>query len=77
MQVGSAQTQHRRARPDALLRIVEAGAVLEVPISDHHFPVVSAFNDMSLHLFPATGVQLPVLPLEGLLLNDIMHCPAW
>ena len=60
MQVGSAQTQHRRTRPDALLRIVEAGAVLEVPISDHHFPVVSAFNDMSLHLFPATGVQLPV-----------------
>lgn len=50
-QVGSTQAQHRRGRPDALLRAVEAGQVLEVPVSDCGFPVVSAFNDMSFHLF--------------------------
>lgn len=57
MQSGTAQAQHRRARPEALLGTVESGSVLEVPVSDHHFPVVSAFNDMSLHLFPTAAAS--------------------
>ena len=44
-------------RPSALLHAVESGCVLELVIHDHEFPVVSAFNDMSLHLFPPTGVR--------------------
>ena len=49
---GSAQAQHRRAKPVALLRAVEEGAVLELPVPERGFPVAGAFNDMGLHLFP-------------------------
>jgi hypothetical protein len=27
--------------------------VLELPVPDHRFHMASAFNDMSLHVFPA------------------------
>jgi len=43
------------ARPDRLLRLAEAGAVLEVPVPDGGFHVASAFNDSSLHIFPAAA----------------------
>ena len=56
---GSVQAQHRRARPEWLLRAVVEGAVLEVPVLDHGFPIVSAFNDMGLHLFPALPGEPP------------------
>ncbi len=43
----------RGNRPERLLQLVEAGVVVELPVSDHGFHVASAFNDMSLHVFPA------------------------
>ncbi|KAI8471053.1 MAG: hypothetical protein J3K34DRAFT_458516 [Monoraphidium minutum] len=39
-------------RPGRLLRLAEAGAVLELPVPDGAFHVASAFNDSSLHVFP-------------------------
>ncbi|GBF96544.1 hypothetical protein Rsub_09127 [Raphidocelis subcapitata] len=39
-------------RPERLLRLVEAGAVTELPVPDGSFHVASAFNDSSLHTFP-------------------------
>lgn len=54
---GSLPLQLKHPRPSALLHAVESGRVLELLIHDHKFPVVSAFNDMSLHLFPPTGVR--------------------
>ncbi|BDA47586.1 probable protein SENSITIVITY TO RED LIGHT REDUCED 1 at N-terminal half [Coccomyxa sp. Obi] len=49
--------QVKHPPPDALLHVVESGRVLELRTHDHEFPVVSAFNDMSLHLFPPTGAS--------------------
>jgi hypothetical protein len=43
-------------RPVTLLLLLPraaAGAVLELPVPDHRFHVASAFNNMSLHVFPA------------------------
>lgn len=39
-------------RPERLLQLVAAGAVLELPVRDGGFHVASAFNDMALHVFP-------------------------
>lgn len=42
-----------RPRPDMLLALCAAGAVLEVPVHEQGYPVVSAFNDLALHTFAA------------------------
>ena len=56
---GTAQAQHRKQRPAALLGAVEQGRVLELPVAESGFAVAGAFNDMSLHLFPPrTGALL-------------------
>eukprot|EP00873_Tetraselmis_striata_P030011 jgi/Tetstr1/450275/TSEL_037311.t1 len=39
-------------RPDRVIQCVSQELVVEIPVSDAGFAVPSAFNDMSLHLFP-------------------------
>lgn len=39
------------SRPETLLRLVTDGRVVEVPVPEIGFPVTSAFNDISLHMF--------------------------
>lgn len=49
--------------PARLLQLARARAVIEVPVPDHGYPVQSAFNDMSLHLFPPARLAgVPGLP---------------
>jgi hypothetical protein len=38
------------------------GAVVELPIRDFSYHVTSAFNDLSLHIFPAAKLQQAGLP---------------
>lgn len=42
----------RLERPDAMLRLCEAGAACEAAVAEAGFPVASAFNDLGLHWFP-------------------------
>jgi hypothetical protein len=46
-----------------------AGAVEEHPIKDFNFHVVSAFNDMSFHVFPAEKLRQAGLP-------DVLGAPG-
>lgn len=46
-----------RRRPDWLMTLAQQGAVVEVAVPEACFPVVSAFNDMSLHVFPRSKLD--------------------
>lgn len=52
---GAPNMRPKTVRPGRLLQLVEAGAVLELPVPDHRHHVASAFNDMSLHTFGAAA----------------------
>ena len=41
---------------------VLTGAVVELPVRDFSFHVTSAFNDLSLHIFPAAKLVQAGLP---------------
>eukprot|EP00887_Chlorella_sp_A99_P003450 scaffold7.g3450.t1 len=47
----SPRWQAQRRRPDTLLRLCATGVVVEQPIDECDYPVVSAFNDLALHTF--------------------------
>lgn len=53
---GPPNMRPKTVRPGRLLQLLEAGAVLELPVPDHKYHVASAFNDMSLHTFVAAAV---------------------
>ena len=44
-------------RPHELLAVAASGTAVELPVSEADFPVPSAFNDLSLHLFPEWKVS--------------------
>lgn len=60
----SAKQQETRPCPQGILSLVEAKAVVDVPVKECGFPVRGAFNDMSVMMFPG-------LPKEPSLLNSL------
>lgn len=54
-------------RPDFMLALCNAplGCLLEIPARDAGFPVASAFNDMSVHMFPAWHPALDKLAAKA------------
>lgn len=52
-------------RPHELLAVSASGTALELPVDEADFPVTSAFNDLSLHLFPEWKMGDQVLPHTG------------
>lgn len=44
-------------RPDAMLRLCEAGVAQEAAVAEAGFSVASAFNDLGLHWFPCDWRQ--------------------
>ncbi len=44
-------------RPHELLAVSASGTAVELPVSEAEFPVTSAFNHLSLHLFPEWKVS--------------------
>lgn len=44
-------------RPHELLAVSASGTAVELPVNEADFPVTSAFNDLSLHLFPEWKVS--------------------
>ncbi|KAG2446268.1 hypothetical protein HXX76_000857 [Chlamydomonas incerta] len=66
-------------RPGRIIRSCELGAVVELRTPDLRFPAPSAFNDMSLHLFPPsealqrllTTAQQPEAQPEGMQVNGV------
>ena len=60
-----------RRRPEAVLKLVGANAVVDVPVKECEFPVRGAFNDTSVMLFPASdglpGGEMHPLDLSHLL----------
>ena len=49
-------------RPHELLAVSASGTAVELPVNEADFPVASAFNDLSLHLFPEWKVSELDLP---------------
>ncbi|KAG2440403.1 hypothetical protein HYH02_010291 [Chlamydomonas schloesseri] len=52
-------------RPSRIIRCCELGAVVELRTPDLRFPAPSAFNDMSLHLFPPGEALKTLLVATG------------
>ena len=50
-------TRDHANRPRELLAVSLSGTAVELPVSEADFPVPSAFNDLSLHLFPEWKVS--------------------
>ena len=40
-----------RPKPEHLLALIESNRVEELPVPEKGFPVISAFNELAVHLF--------------------------
>lgn len=49
-------------RPHELLAVSASGTAVELPVNEADFAVTSAFNDLSLHLFPEWKVSEHDMP---------------
>ena len=60
-----------RPRPEAILKLVGANAVVDVPVKECEFPVRGAFNDTSVMLFPPSD-ELPGGKMQPLDLSHLL-----
>lgn len=59
---GGAARNSGSIKPSKLLHLVASRAVQEIPVPEAGFHVPSAFNSMSLHVFPAGALSKAGLP---------------
>ena len=66
----SERQKQGKPKPEGILRLVNASAVVDVQVKDCNFPVRGAFNDMSVVFIPQKNSNfegLEVLSLDHLL----------
>lgn len=69
----AARLKKEKFKPQGVLRLVEANAVVDVPVKECNFPIRGAFNDMSIVFIPGAPddfSDLEIADLKHLLPKD-------